>query len=135
MGVRSYMRIRCMENKETEVTQTWRPTDEMIRVLEEALDPDNNAFISTWFKKAGVDRTKWYDWNKKPMFVSWWNEEWKKGMERLEPYLDKIGLIKAMKDYRYFEAMQMKYHKFSRREEVKTESEDKLIIDLREDGE
>lgn len=123
------------EEVNTETPQTWRPTDNQIKVLQAALSPETQPTISAWFREAGVGRENWYDWNKNPEFVSWWNEEWKKGMERLEPYLDKIGLIKAMKDYRYFEAMQMKYHKFSRREEVKTESEDKLIIDLREDGE
>lgn len=50
-------------------------------------------------------------------------------MKDMEPYLDNIGLKKAVKDYKYWEAMQMKYLNFTRKEEQKTTQDVKIDVD------
>lgn len=98
--------------------QMFKPQAKMVKALNAALDPDNEGTITAIFKQINVPRSAWYKWKKKPGFTDWWNEQWRKGMEDAEWYLDKIGLRKAKKgDYAFWQAMQMKYHKFSLKEE------------------
>lgn len=74
-------------------------------------DPDKNRTAYDKWEK------RWERWQDTPGFKAWWQEQWQKGMERSEWYLDKIGIKKAQSNFKYWEAMQMKFFKFARLEE------------------
>ena len=40
-----------------------------------------------------------------------------------QQFLDKVGIMKSVKDFRYWEAMQMKYANFRRKEDVTSNNE------------
>jgi len=62
---------------------------------------------------------RWYRWKKDPLFMPWYMDEFKRMMGENEIYLDKVGMMKSASDFRYWEAMQMKYAGFSRKEDVR----------------
>ena len=68
--------------------------------------------------------------SKKEGYYTWFVEEFKKGMADLEPFMDKVGVMRGMKDFRYWEAMQMKHYKFTRKEETKNTNLTKVKLDL-----
>lgn len=110
----------AISSKSNNIKSTkFKPSTKQIDWLRSALKPEVPPFISAIAKDCGVRRETWYDWVKKPKFVKWWNEQWEEGMKQTQTYFDKIGMLKANKDYRYWEGMQMKYHKFAKKEETK----------------
>lgn len=94
----------------------FRPTDKMINLLRVMLDIDVEPTITAFCKAADINRSTYYAWFDDPDFVGWFNREWEMAMARQVSWLDRVGLQKSVKDFRYWEALQMKYGKFSRRE-------------------
>jgi hypothetical protein len=107
---------KTLETTFTEVTG-FKPNKQQLAWLKSALDPTVQPTIKAIAADCGVNRENWYKWLRNPKFVEWFSSAWKKGMERTEWFFDKVGMVQATKDYRYFEAMQMKYHKFKKFEE------------------
>lgn len=108
----------------------YKPTARQLLWLKCALKPEVNPTITAIAEEVVKElshkktvptvesvRKKWYLWMKNPLFVNWWSEAWRDGMSKTEYFFDKIGMKKAASDYRYWEAMQMKHHKFARQEE------------------
>lgn len=62
-----------------------------------------------------------YEWENKVGYKEWVKEYWGKLMEESKPLLDKIGLQRGVKDFRYWEAMQMKYANYKRKSDVTTD--------------
>ncbi len=77
--------------------------------LEAALDPDVPATISATARAAGVHRRSWPLWKRKEDFSRWFRGKWHESSASLVWILDKIGIEKARKDYRYWDAMERKY--------------------------
>ena len=90
----------------------FKPNEKQLLWLETAANLDVKPTILAISQKSGIDRRFWYDWIERDDFVDWWNKAWDKVMQRHNWWLDRVGLAKSMKDYRYWEAMQMKYSKF-----------------------
>ena len=88
----------------------------MINLLRAMLDVDVKPTITAFCEKAEIDRGTYYNWFDNPQFVEWFNKEWELAMAKQVSWLDRVGLQKSVKDFRYWEALQMKYGKFSRRE-------------------
>jgi hypothetical protein len=82
---------------------------------------ENKPTITARMDAAGVSRTLWYEWIQKPGFSAWWKAETEKFLENTMSDLFKIGYLKSASDYRYFEAMIMRFGGFSRKGEVKVE--------------
>lgn len=108
---------KTLETTFTELTG-FKPNKQQLGWLKSALDPTVQPTIKAIATDCGVNRENWYKWLKNPKFVEWFSTAWKKGMERTEWFFDKVGMVQATKDYRYFEAMQMKYHKFKKQGEL-----------------
>ena len=85
------------------------PTRAMQAFLEAALDPDVRTTIAATARAAGVDRRNWWFWKRDEAFSRWFQNKWREGSRGLEWILDKIGIEKGRKDFRYWDAMQRKY--------------------------
>lgn len=111
------------------MNKPFRPTKRMVALIRIMAETDGKPTITEWCEKAGINRGTYYLWFEKQEFVEWFNKEWQQYMERSIPYLDTVGLRKAVKDYRYWEGMQMKYGKFSKKADITSGEEPiKLII-------
>ncbi len=77
--------------------------------FEAALDPDVRATISATARAAGVDRRNWSYWRRKRGFSRWFQGQWKVGRVDVNWIVDKIGVEKARKDFRYWDRIQQKY--------------------------
>ena len=104
----------------TAMGRKFKPTNNMIRFLQVKLDPSVKPTITAECKEAGISRETYYRWFENPDFLEWFEREFTKGMAKMIPYLDKVGMMKAVKDFRYWEAMQMKYGAYARQLEAKT---------------
>lgn len=125
--------------QEQQNSTKFEPTDRQLALLRARLDVEIKPTITAECKEAGIDRGTYYDWMKNPDFVEWFNNAWKESQKKLESWLDKVGYLKAMKDFRYWEALQMKYHKYSRKNDLTSEGEQirswtLKIIDKTEDA-
>lgn len=89
--------------------QQFQPNKKQLKLLETMLDIDISPSISEICNVAEIDRSTYYRWMNDSEFKSWFNVEWKKQLDGLEPLLDKICLSKAQKDFRYFKLLQEKY--------------------------
>jgi len=87
----------------------FKPTAKMYEWFKSATNPEIKSNILAIEKDCGIDRRYWYEWRKDPKFMTWWNEEWVNFHKSATWILDKIGLDRARKDFKYWEAMQMKY--------------------------
>lgn len=87
----------------------FHPTRGMQAFLEAALDPDVRTTIAATARAAGIDRRNWWLWKRDEAFSLWFENKWREGSRGLEWILDKIGIEKARKDFRYWDAMQRKY--------------------------
>jgi len=85
------------------------PTRAMQAFLEAALDPDVPTTIAATARAAGVHPSNWRLWKGAGAFSRWFQREWQEGSGGLVWILDKIGIEKARKDFRYWDAMQRKY--------------------------
>ena len=60
-------------------------------------------------KDCGLDRTNWYKWCKKfPAFEQWFYDQYKAHRGRWIPRLDRIGMMRAPKNFDYWQAMNQK---------------------------
>jgi len=96
--------------------------------------------------KAESIRQMTYQWeNKKkyPGYQDWVEEVWESHMRDTKPWLDKIGLRRGVRDFRYWEAMEMKYADYKRKSDVTsdnkpindTEQIANLLLEVLKDGE
>lgn len=98
----------------TATGKTWKPTEAQRKYLEVTADPNTPTELTKVADIVGVNRGTIYGWMRTDAFMDWYATEWQAKMSRAIPYLDKIGLKKAEKDFRYWEAMQIKYGGYSR---------------------
>jgi hypothetical protein len=85
-------------------------------------DVEVKPTITAWCKEIKVNRATYYNWMATDGFLEWLEMEWEKAMKKTKPFLDNIGLRNSPKNYKYWEAMQMIYHGFARREERETKN-------------
>lgn len=64
-----------------------------------------------------------YRWDKIEGYREWRDKFWDELMRDGQQFLDKVGIMKSVKDFRYWEAMQMKYANFRRKEDVTSDNE------------
>lgn len=64
-----------------------------------------------------------YRWDKIEGYREWRDKFWDELMRGGQQFLDKVGIMKSVKDFRYWEAMQMKYANFRRKEDITTDNE------------
>lgn len=108
----------------------FKPTEQMIKLLRAKLDVEVSPTITAECKDAGIERSTYYGWLEDARFVAWFNKEWETAMSKQVSWLDKVGLMKSPKDFRYWEAMQMKFGKYSRAEK----SDNTLTINVTSNG-
>jgi hypothetical protein len=101
----------------------FKPTKQQLDWLKSALDPTVQPTISAIAKDCGVNRENWYGWIKDEAFMEWWGNVWDEGMKQANWFLDKVGMQMSTKDFRYWEAMQMKFGKFARKSDVTSQGE------------
>ena len=94
------------------------PTKEMKAFIISMLDPDVEPTITAICKNAGISRTTYYNWFENEDFVNWFDKEWALAMTRQVSWLDKVGLARSIDDFKYWEAMQMKYGKFKKQQDI-----------------
>ena len=110
-----------MNDNKTE--QNFKPTEEMLKVLEAFADMELKPTVSARMEKAGVGRTMWYEWLKIDGFMDWWDTETNKIVQSNIGELRKIGYMKSASDFRYWEAMMTKYDKYARRSDFTSNGE------------
>lgn len=113
------------------VDEIFKPTKKMRDLIKVMLDPEVKPTITAFCSGASINRQTYYNWFDNPVFVEWFNKEWDMAMAKQVSWLDRVGLTKSVVDFRYWEAMQMKYGKFKRK--IDQTSDDKPInpgIDL-----
>lgn len=96
----------------------FKPSEKQIDLLRVMLDPEVKPTITAFCAKVDIARKTYYEWFDNEQFVTWFNAEWERAMAKQVSWLDRVGLMKSPKDFRYWEAMQMKYGKFSKRMDV-----------------
>lgn len=119
------------ENRQTIDTteeDLFKPNKKQIAFLKAKLDPQVRPTIEEECKEAGINRQTYYNWLKKPGFLNWLRREFKKGMKDNMIYLDKLGMALAVKDFRYWEALQMKYSGYSKKIDKKVTSTSKVFL-------
>lgn len=62
-----------------------------------------------------------YQWEAKPGYKEWRDQFWKELMNESRIILDKIGIQRGTENFRYWEAMQMKYGGYKRKTDVTTD--------------
>lgn len=82
------------------------PTKKQIDLIRVMLDMSVEPTITAFCEEVGINRSTYYDWFDKPEFVEWFNKEWNRALKDKGSWLDRVGLQKSVKDYRYWEAMQ-----------------------------
>ena len=107
-------------------TTPFKPTSKMIDLLRAKLDIEVKPTITAECEKIGIERSTYYDWFEDARFVAWFNKEWQEGMAKMTPYLDKVGMQKALQDFRYYELLQMKFGNYKRAEKSDTALEIKV---------
>lgn len=118
-----------MKKKVNKKPTKFKPNKRQIALLRAWANPEQKPTITAICETVGINRTTYYVWFSNDDFVEWFEKEWRRAMKDMEPYLDNIGLKKAVKDYKYWEAMQMKYLNFTRKEEQKTTQDVKIDVD------
>jgi hypothetical protein len=51
--------------------KNFRPTNAMLKVLQQAISLETSTSLRSWFKAAGYCRNLWYQWKKIPGFSEW----------------------------------------------------------------
>lgn len=93
------------QQQSTELAEGFEPTNGMIRWFEAAVEAGHTATISDIARQAGLDRTNWYLWLKKPGFVEWWDKQWGQFLRVNRWKLDAIGMKQAERNFDYWQAM------------------------------
>ena len=104
-------------------TEMFIPSEKQIELLRVMVDGTGKPTITAFCEEAGINRDTYYNWFDNPEFVGWFNREWEVAMAKKITWLDRIGLQKSPTDFRYWEALQMKYGKFSRRNDITTDNQ------------
>lgn len=78
-------------------------------------------------KKFKGRRSTWYDWQKIPDFIRWWNEEWEKFYTSQSFRLIEIGLKKAETDHEWWRDM-MDYFKLREQKQELTQNVNQINI-------
>lgn len=104
--------------------QKFVPSEKQIELLRVMIDGTGKPTITAFCEEAGIDRSTYYRWFDSSDFVAWFNKEWERAMAKKVTWLDRVGLMKSTKDFRYWEALQMKYGKFSRKEDITSNGKD-----------
>lgn len=113
----------------------FKPTKEMLKLLEAKLNVEVKPTVTAEAKYAGISRTTYYEWFKDDNFVNWFNKEWEREQAKMGSWLDKVGYMKAPKDFRYWEAMQMKYQNFARKQENQNDNLNTDTLNVHDPGE
>jgi hypothetical protein len=87
----------------------FKPSIRMQRAMWATLRPTTPATTIGIAEASGLHRATYYRWLKKKGFREWWKSEWSKQMGCYEHYFDKVGMLMAPNDYRYWKVMQKKY--------------------------
>lgn len=95
--------------KEELTIDTFKPTERQLRWLEAALDPAVKPTAADISRATGINVKSWGEWRKSPTFIKWWNEKWNEAQRNAVWQLDKIGWDRAKKDFKYWEALQIKF--------------------------
>lgn len=152
-----------MENIENKTQKShkkeeiFKPTLHMIYYWKAFADPYTQPNISATAVKAvemmeidGVPkipqpetlRREVYKWENKKGYKEWSIKNWNKLMVESKPLLDKVGLRRGIRDFRYWEAMQMKYANYKRKSDVTTDDKPinntdqiaNLLLEVLKDG-
>lgn len=112
----------------------FKPSEKQIDLVRVMLDPEVKPTITAFCQEIGIDRKTYYNWFDNEEFVEWFNREWDLAMAKQVSWLDRVGLMKSPKDFRYWEAMQMKYGKYARKQEFNGSMavDDKKLNDILE---
>lgn len=102
----------------------FKPSPKQIDLLRVMLDPEVKPTITAFCKEINIDRGTYYNWFDDDKFVEWFNKEWERAMAKQVSWLDRIGLMRSPKDFRYWEAMQKKYGKLEDKLNIKTDGTD-----------
>ena len=105
------------------------PSEKQILLVQEMIDGKGKATISAFCKNIDITRKTYYNWFDDTDFCIWFNKEWEMAMAKKVTWLDRVGLNNAPKDFRYWEALQMKYGKFRRGGDV-TSGGDPVSINI-----
>lgn len=124
---------------ETTENTEFTPSIDQILYLKAWLDPETPptragacARVFTYSRELSIKlsyqneeslRNATYRWDDDPGYIAWWNKEYPNQMARNEKYLDSIGLKKAVEDFRYWEAMQIKYANYKRKSDITSNDE------------
>jgi hypothetical protein len=73
-----------------------------------------------------------YKWWNKEGYEEWQAEYWKELMKDKVAWLDKIGMLESRKDFRYWEALQMKFADFKRKQETSVNVHSNEILNEQE---
>lgn len=87
--------------------QEFEPTPAMVIWVDTAVNILSTN-ISEISEQCKVSRQSWYEWQKSPEFISWYQTEWNKKLGKELWKLDVIGLKKAKNDFKFWDAMQKK---------------------------
>lgn len=109
---------KSVDKGATKSNRAYRPNGKMLALLRAKLNPEVKPTITAECEAAGINRTTYYRWFENEKFVAWFQEAFAKGMRERESYLDKVGMIKATEDYRYWEGLQTKYHGFKKKVDI-----------------
>lgn len=111
-------------------SDSFKPNKKMYLLLNARLNSDIEASITAECKYANISRDTYYRWMKNEDFATWFDNEFQKEIKKMQSLLDKIGLQKARNDFRYWEAMQMKYFNYAKKEkqEVVSSNDIKNIL-------
>lgn len=59
-----------------------------------------------------------YRWDEEEGYEEWREAFWQHQMNKLRPFLDKVGVLKSPNDFKYWEAMQTKFGGYQRSPEI-----------------
>jgi len=89
--------------------ENFKPTVTMLKWFAAAVNPDVKSNLVSISRESGVSEQQWHEWAKDPVFNEWWNKEWLKEQKKMIWKLDKIGWDKSRSDFKYWQAMQIKF--------------------------
>ncbi|MFH1726870.1 MAG: hypothetical protein ABIA04_00440 [Pseudomonadota bacterium] len=99
-----------MQQKDTQ----FKPTPNMLKLLEAAINPDVAPNFSAWCKESNVARSQWYRWQKQTGFLEWFNNEYSRSLEGARAALVKVGLQKALSgDFQFWKVMVEKLNEYN----------------------
>ena len=105
-----------------EIVETCRILAEKLKEagLPEAETPNAKTLERKYYKWEEKRRAN-PEWGK--LYDEWVRKKWQMEMERIEPFMDKVCIAKAMKDYRYYEHWETKYQAYKKRMDLTSDNE------------